>query len=89
MSQPDPTGTELGQERHNRQRFQHAPTGTETPYGFEWCNAAISRAAEHQGHRIVVIKTPRERLMIRVTPSGLIRVDAIEANAGEKYSVTF
>lgn len=58
-----------------------------TPYGFKWGEAAINRAAEHKGHRIVMIETPRQRLMVRITPCGLIRVDPIEANTGERYSV--
>jgi hypothetical protein len=69
---------------------QDAHAGSEkTPYGFQWGNAVISRACEHKGHRLLMIETPRERIMIRVTPSGLIRVDGFEANTGEKLSVTF
>ena len=45
----------------------------ETTYGFSWGNASVERVASHNGHRIIAIVTPRGRLEVRVTPSGLIR----------------
>lgn len=44
-------------------------------YGFEWGAVKVERFAEHKGHRILGITTPKEVLTIRVTPTGLIRVE--------------
>jgi hypothetical protein len=63
-------------------------TPERTAYGFKWGESTISRACEHKGHRIVMIETPRQRLMVRITPTGLIRVDTVEANSGELLSVS-
>lgn len=47
----------------------------ETRYGFEWGAAKVSRCASHKGHVVLTVVTPKERLDIRVTPSGLIKLD--------------
>lgn len=59
-----------------------------TPYGFTWGITDIGRACEINGNVVICIETPRQRLFVRVTPTGLIRVDAPVANAGEVLSVT-
>lgn len=59
-----------------------------TPYGFRWGVTDISRACEHKGHIVLHITTPKQRLSVRVTPTGLIRVDAVEPNHGEPLHVT-
>jgi hypothetical protein len=46
----------------------------ETTYGFEWGNVSIERVCSHKGHRVIAIFTPRGRRLIRITPSGLIRI---------------
>lgn len=49
-----------------------------TRYGFSWGAADIVRIASHRGHVMIEVRTPRARLMIRVTPTGLIRTERIE-----------
>ena len=46
----------------------------ETQYGFVFGAATVERTASHKGHVIIAIKTPREQMHIRITPSGLIRI---------------
>ena len=46
-----------------------------TRYGFVYGAATVERAASHKGHVVVSIKTPRQQMHIRITPSGLIRLD--------------
>jgi len=45
----------------------------ETRYGFNWGHTKVERTASHMGHQIITIETPRERLEVRCTPTGLIR----------------
>lgn len=45
-----------------------------TNYGFEFEAATVERLASHKGYAIIGVKTPKQRLEITVTPSGLIRV---------------
>ena len=45
-----------------------------TQYGFIWGAATVERVTDHNGHVVIAIKTPRETMILRVTPSGLIRV---------------
>jgi len=45
-----------------------------TNYGFQFEAALVERLASYKGYAIVGVKTPRQRLEITVTPSGLIRV---------------
>jgi len=46
----------------------------ETRYGFDWGAAKIERVASHGGHLWIDVRTPRQVLEIRVTPTGLIRI---------------
>jgi len=48
----------------------------DTPYGFNWGHVKVERAAQVRGNRVITIKTPRDVLQVRVTPTGLIRVDS-------------
>lgn len=48
--------------------------GTVTQYGFQFGAALVERLASHKGYAIVGVKTPKQRLEITITPSGLIRV---------------
>lgn len=51
----------------------------ETRYGFEWGPLVISRVMSDDGWGVMVeIRTPRQSLNIRVTPSGLIRIGEIQ-----------
>ena len=59
------------------------PEFKETKYGFAWGAAEISRVVSHQGHVHIEINTPRQRIMVRVTPSGLIRQEKLNPR---KYS---
>lgn len=45
-----------------------------TDHGFQWGNAEVVCLFENYGHRWLEIKTPRETLEIRVTPTGLLRI---------------
>lgn len=45
----------------------------QTKYGFEFGAATVERLAMHENHVYLRIKTSRETLDVRVTPSGLIR----------------
>lgn len=45
-----------------------------TQYGFQYGAALVERYASHKGYVIVGIKTPKQRLELTVTPTGLIRV---------------
>lgn len=57
------------------------PTYEETIYGFKYGAAEVTRTASvpsrnGSGHHVVLtIKTPRETLTVRVTPSGLLRLN--------------
>ena len=51
-----------------------------TPYGFEFGVALVERACSYKGHVVIEITTPRKRVNIRVTPSGLIRIDKVYPN---------
>jgi hypothetical protein len=47
----------------------------ETPFGFAWGNAIVSRICSLNGHRWIEVQTGRQILSIRITPSGLIRTN--------------
>lgn len=47
----------------------------ETVYGFEYGAARISRHSSFKGHVMLMIETDRQCINIRVTPSGLIRIE--------------
>lgn len=57
--------------------MSNAP-GRITQYGFEFGPAKVDRAWSHKGHVGLMIYTGKQLINIRVTPSGLIRVDEIE-----------
>ena len=44
-----------------------------TNYGFQFGPALVERCASHKGYVIVSIKTPKQRLELTVTPTGIIR----------------
>ena len=60
-----------------------------TQYGFEFGAAKVERAASYKGHVILHITTDRQRLEVRITPSGMIRVDGPTKNLGEVFCVAF
>ena len=45
-----------------------------TKYGFQFGAALVERYASHKGYVVVGVKTPKQRLEMTITPSGLIRV---------------
>lgn len=48
----------------------------ETKYGFRYGPAIVERtASDEKAGVLLAIRTPRKRLEIRVTPSGLIRME--------------
>jgi len=50
----------------------------ETPFGFEWGPVSIERLVSDDGWGVMFsVKTPREKMDIRVTPSGLIRLGKV------------
>src|SRR6266446_3095379 len=44
-------------------------------YGFQMGPATVTRLAMVNGHACIEIKGAREKICVRVTPSGLIRLD--------------
>lgn len=50
-------------------------TRRQTPYGFEFGPAKVERCSEIKGNVIISITTPRQLLYVRVTPSGMIKID--------------
>lgn len=44
-------------------------------YGFSWGQVEVERLIEHKGHRLLRIRTKKQQLEIRVTPTGLIRIE--------------
>lgn len=49
-----------------------------TTFGFDFGTASVERITSHRGHVVVAVNTAKERVFIRVTPSGLIRVGTVE-----------
>lgn len=52
----------------------------QTRFGFTWGQVTVERTANIKGHRVLTVKTNRERVDLRVTPSGLIRVTRVEVD---------
>ena len=49
------------------------------PYGFRWGPLEIERVGSFEKWGVVLeLKTPKQSLLIRVTPSGLIRVGEVQ-----------
>ena len=46
----------------------------ETTYGFEYGAAKIERTMSDKGQVVISVRTPRQKLYLRVTKTGLIRV---------------
>jgi hypothetical protein len=55
-----------------------------TRYGFEYGAALVERAGSLHGHIVLTISTGRQRVDVRVTPSGLIRVNDVVKNEAAK-----
>jgi len=47
----------------------------ETKYGFEYGPAKVERMASDNGHVWIEIRTKRGALIVRVTPTGLIKIE--------------
>ena len=45
-----------------------------TQYGFQFGAAKVERFASHKGYVVIGLTTPKHRLEITVTPTGIIRV---------------
>ena len=56
----------------------------EASYGFEWGACSIERVASGKWGVALSVKTPRQTLDIRVTPSGLIRLGKPTAPRGQE-----
>ena len=52
--------------------------GGETRYGFRWGPLTVERCASDDWGVAIYLRTPRQNVLVRVTPSGLIRVGALE-----------
>lgn len=51
---------------------------TETRYGFTWGPLSVSREASHEHAGVVIaLETEKERVEIRVTPKGFIRLGTV------------
>lgn len=55
-----------------------------TQYGFKFGAATVDRLVSHKGYVVIGVKTPRQRIEIMVTPSGLIRVGKLVRNLAPK-----
>jgi hypothetical protein len=59
-------------------------TGHNTPYGFVWGPATIERCVSDPKIGVVLtLTTPRQKYDIRVTPSGLVRINEIKPSPQE------
>jgi glutamyl-tRNA reductase len=56
---------------------------TEIKYGFEYGAAKVERACSDKGRVMIDIGTPRQRVTIRVSRTGLIRVSEVTKNWDE------
>lgn len=45
-----------------------------TNYGFQYGAAVVERVASHKGYAVIGVTTPRLRMEITVTPTGLLRI---------------
>lgn len=45
----------------------------ETRYGFNWGKVKVERVVSHLGYKVIQVETPRRRLEVTITPTGLIR----------------
>lgn len=57
---------------------------TTTRFGFDWGSAQVVRICDHHGQIILVVRTPRQELEIRVTPSGLIRTRVMKGHRAKE-----
>ena len=48
----------------------------ETTYGFDWGGVKIERVASVGEYKVIAVKTGRQELHLRITPSGLIRTNS-------------
>lgn len=48
-----------------------------TQYGFQYGAAKVERFAQHKGYAVIGVTTPRSRMEIIVTPSGLLRIGKV------------
>lgn len=58
--------------------IQNSPKfpGADTQYGFTWGPVEVTRlASDPKAGVFIGIKTPRQSIQIRITPSGLIRIN--------------
>lgn len=51
--------------------------GGPTLYGFRWGPATVERATEINGHVYVLIRGARDQVVVRVTPSGKVRIGQV------------
>lgn len=56
----------------------------QTQYGFKYGACEIKRLCSHKEHVMLELATERASLHIRVTPSGLIRIEQVD---GSKQAV--
>jgi hypothetical protein len=52
-----------------------------TEYGFRMGAATVERMAMIKGDAVIRLRTPKQEMTIRVTPSGLIRLEPITKRA--------
>lgn len=50
--------------------------GNDTEFGFVWGPVEVKRVTTHHGDAVIAVETNREIVYLRITPTGLIRVDA-------------
>jgi hypothetical protein len=50
---------------------------SETPYGFQYGAATVTRVASLNGQVVITVDTPRETMTVRVTQTGMIRTSRV------------
>lgn len=43
------------------------------PYGFRWGEVTVVRSCSHKGDLVLLVRSKRESLQVRITPAGFIR----------------
>ena len=57
-------------------RFDQGPLPIENnKYGFSWGSTEVIRATEIKGHILLFVKSRTQKLTVRVTPCGAIRLE--------------
>lgn len=59
----------------------------ETTYGFIYGAAEVTRLVSYKGSVVLMIRTPRQEMQIRITPTGLIRSMGVHKVANKEIEL--